>query len=182
MARRVKFRATIVGSEAWIKAMKRVPIRLAAKITDALFKIGNGVSTEAKKRVPVGARQTGSRRPGALRSSIRYEVISGVRTGAQVRIGTNIRYAPYIEFGTSRIAKGRVKALGRMQSAATDSSAIKNWSSKTKRGQAGASRPIMPFLRPAANAYVPRAKLHMMRAMRTVFIQSGFKTKTAGGS
>ena len=182
MARRAKFKATIVGSNRWLKAMGGMSTRLDRRINEALVKIGTGVSTEAKKRVPVGAKRTGSRRPGALRQSIRFEVVGGKRIGAQVRIGTNIRYAPYIEYGTDRIAGGRVKALGRSQSAATDSSAIKNWSSKIKRGQGGARFPTMPFLRPAANKYTPRAKFWLMLALRTTMTASGFTTRTAGGS
>ena len=181
MARGVKFKATLVGSSRWIKAMKGMPKRLDERINSALVKIGTGVSTEAKKRVPVGAKLTGSRRPSALKQSIRFEVIRGKRIGAQVRIGTNIRYAPYIEFGTNRIAGGKVKALGRSQLAAKDATAIKSWKSKTKRGQGGAGLPIMPFLRPAANMYVHRARLLMSLALRTTMIQSGFGTKTGGG-
>jgi hypothetical protein len=177
MARATAFKTTIVGSNRWIKAMSGMSASLDRRINKALVRIGTGVSTEAKKRVPVGAKLTGSRRPGALRQSIRFEIIRGKRIGAQVRIGTNIRYAPYIEFGTNRIADGQVKALGR-----TDATAIKSWSSKTKRGQGGAALPIMPFLRPAANKYAPRARFWLSLALRTTMIKSGFITKTGGGA
>jgi hypothetical protein len=182
MARATAFKTTIVGSNRWIKAMSGMSASLDRRINKALVRIGTGVSTEAKKRVPVGAKLTGSRRPGALRQSIRFEIIRGKRIGAQVRIGTNIRYAPYIEFGTNRIADGQVKALGRTQQAATDATAIKSWSSKTKRGQGGAALPIMPFLRPAANKYAPRARFWLSLALRTTMIKSGFITKTGGGA
>jgi hypothetical protein len=182
MARPKVFKATIVGSNRWIKAMNGMSARLDRRINSALIRIGTGVSTEAKKRVPVGAKLTGSRRPGALKQSIRFEVIRGKRIGAQVRIGTNIRYAPYIEYGTNRIAGGKVKALGRSQLAARDSTAIRSWKSKTKRGQGGAGLPIMPFLRPAANMYAPRARFWLSLALRTTMIKSGFHTKSGGGA
>ena len=66
MARPRKFRATIIGSNRWIKAMGGMPAKLESRIDSALVKIGQGVSTMAKQRVPVGAKLTGSRRPGAL--------------------------------------------------------------------------------------------------------------------
>jgi len=182
MARPRKFRATIIGSNRWIKAMGGMPAKLESRIDSALVKIGQGVSTMAKQRVPVGAKLTGSRRPGALKNSIRYEIVKGKRIGSQVRIGTNIRYSPYIEFGTARIAGGKVKALGRNQLAATDRTAIRSWKMKTKRGQGGSSRPIMPFLRPAANRYAPRARIWLSMALRTTMTESGFLTRTAGGA
>jgi len=172
----------IVGSEKWLRSMRNLPPNLDHRINTALVKIGTAVSTEAKKRVPVGAKFTGSRRPGALKNSIRYEIVRGAKIGAQVRIGTNIRYAPYIEYGTNRIAGGKVKALGRTQLAATDATAIRTWKSKTKRGQGGAARPIMPFLRPAANAYAPKARLWMQLAVPNAFLKSGFLTRTGGGA
>jgi len=182
MARPRAFKATIVGSNRWIRAMKGMSGRLDRRIDKALVRIGTGVSTEAKKRVPVGAKSTGSRRPGALKQSIRFEVIRGTRIGAQVRIGTNIRYSPYIEFGTWRIAGGKVKALGHGQLAATDATAIRSWKMKTKRGQGGAALPMMPFLRPAANKYALRARFWLSLALRTAMIKSGFITKTGGGA
>jgi hypothetical protein len=182
MARPKVFKATIVGSNRWIKAMNGMSRRLDDRINSALVKIGTGVSTAAKQRVPVGAKATGSRRPGALKQSIRFEIIRGKRIGAQVRIGTNIRYAPYIEFGTDRIARGRVKALGRSQLAAKDATAIRSWKSKTKRGQGVSGMPIMPFLRPAANMYARRARFWLSLALRKVSIESGFRTKTGGGA
>jgi hypothetical protein len=182
MPRAKTFKATIIGSEKWLRAMGRLPDTLDEHVMAALGKIGTAVSTEAKKRVPVGHKSTGSRRPGALKSSIRFEVVRGKRIGAQVRIGTNIRYAPYIEFGTWKIAGGRVKALGRAQLAATDATSVREWSSKTKRGQGGQPLPTMPFLRPAANFYARRARVWMSIALRSARFDSGFATKTGGGS
>ena len=182
MARPKAFKTTIVGSNRWIKAMNGMSDRLDERINSALVNIGTGVSTAAKKRVPVGARFTGSRRPGALKQSIRFEVIRGKRLGAQVRIGTNIRYAPYIEYGTGRIAGGKVKALGSSQLAATDATAIRSWKSKTKRGQGGSALPMMPFLSPAANMYAPAARAWLSLALRTTMIKAGFLTKTGGGA
>ena len=70
--------ATVVGS---IK--RRVDEEVA---TTALL-----VETEAKRRCPVDT--------GRLRSSITTE-----RKGLTLSVGSNVKYAPFIEFGTRRMA------------------------------------------------------------------------------
>jgi len=61
-----------------------------------LPKAGTIVLSEAQRRVPVG-RDGG----GILRGSLRFRV-----SGDQVAVGTNIEYAPYVEFGTGIHAEG----------------------------------------------------------------------------
>lgn len=60
-------------------------------------------------------------------------------------IGTNNHYASYVEFGTHRIAQGRVLALGDGPEV-TDAQAVKDWPAKDARG-GGPEQ--MPWLRPS---------------------------------
>ena len=60
----------------------------------ALAKLGVRVTTRAKQLAPVDT--------GRLRSSIAMEI--GTDNGdVVVRVGTNVHYAPYLEFGTRRM-------------------------------------------------------------------------------
>jgi HK97 gp10 family phage protein len=56
-----------------------------------LLKIGEKVTSEAKKRCPVDT--------GNLRSSVNNQLVASNR----VRIGTNVEYAIYVEKGTRRM-------------------------------------------------------------------------------
>ncbi len=63
------------------------------------------IESRAKEWAPHSALQPPIKRPpsrskGRLRSSIRHEVAPG---GMAARIGTNVHYAPYQEFGTVHI-------------------------------------------------------------------------------
>jgi HK97 gp10 family phage protein len=66
------------------------------------------VETAAKRACPVDT--------GRLRSSITHEVAVDVR-GLAGRVGTNVEYAPYVEFGTSRASAQPflIPALGAAQ-------------------------------------------------------------------
>ena len=55
--------------------------------TKALTKIGLKMETEAKQKCPVDT--------GTLRRSITFEVENN-----ELTVGTNVEYAPYLEFGT----------------------------------------------------------------------------------
>lgn len=57
----------------------------------ALEAVGFFVTREVKKRAPVDT--------GRLRSSYRHQVDLGQRN---VKIGTDVQYSPYLEFGTSK--------------------------------------------------------------------------------
>ena len=114
---------------------------------------------EAKKRCPVDE--------GRLRNSIRtntYRDSEGVIT---TEVGSNVDYAPHIEFGTKWIAGGRVKELG-LVAEVTAAMAIHDWPAKrgeatdatsamidsrgrrrTAKGRFATVQEQMPFLRPA---------------------------------
>jgi HK97 gp10 family phage protein len=59
-----------------------------------LMKVAIRVQTRAKRKCPVDT--------GRLRSSITHEAGQDSK-GLLVRIGTNVHYAPYVEFGTIRM-------------------------------------------------------------------------------
>lgn len=58
----------------------------------AITEVAVGVTNLAKQYCPVDT--------GRLRSSISFEV----DTRATATVGTNVEYAPYVEYGTSRMA------------------------------------------------------------------------------
>ncbi len=112
---------------------------------------------EAKMRIPV---DTGLARNTILREQGRDS------QGLFCAVGSNQKYSKYIEFGTKRIARGLVKALG-LREDITDSQAIKIWPAKNanlvdevtgkasrraisaidKRLASGGSQEQMPWLR-----------------------------------
>lgn len=119
---------------------------------------------EAKKRVPV--------EEGRLEKSILAPKPKWEGVVLTLEVGTNVKYAEYVEFGTARIAGGAVLALGD-DPEITDLQAIHTWAAKEadaiqatsatidKRGRAkgrlrnAAGRFVkgpqeqMPWLRPA---------------------------------
>ncbi len=110
---------------------------------------------EAIKRVPVGHMKTKQGNivtTGQLKKLILDEVEELV-SGVIGRVGTNIPYGVYTEFGTEYIAGGRVKALGDGVDI-TDAQAIKDWPAKRVQPVQGEQ---MPWLRPAFNAIKPWA-------------------------
>ena len=107
---------------------------------------------EAKLRVPVET--------GQLRNSILTEV-GWDEQGIFGAVGTNVRHGVFTEFGTDRIAGGRVKALG-TGAEITDAQAIKDWPAKAKDG---AQREQMPWLRTAFHVVLPKAQRRIARAI-----------------
>ena len=77
---------------------------------------------EAKKRCPVDE--------GRLRSSIRTNTYQDAQYILITEVGSNVEYAPDIEFGTEYIAGGRVKNIG-LRPDVTDAVAIHDWPAKS---------------------------------------------------
>lgn len=121
----------------WAPSMRR-------KMRSALIQIGNSWVMGAKRRVPVET--------GLLRNSINKTVEITPKM-FELAVGSNVRYAPHIEFGTEHIAGGRVKALG-MGPVILDGEAITTWPAQKKRR---ARKQQMPFLRPAFQEIKGRA-------------------------
>lgn len=93
-----------------------------ARLLKANRQAGQHWVAEAKKRVPVDE--------GRLRSSLRTNTYVGSDGLVVTEVGSNLDYAPHIEFGTENIAGGRVKALG-LSPNITDAQAIFDWPAKT---------------------------------------------------
>lgn len=77
--------------------------------------------TEAKLRVPVET--------GTTRNTILKEVVTNERGEIEGAVGSNQKHAPFIEFGTTHIAGGKVKALG-IDPEITDQDAVHTWAAK----------------------------------------------------
>ena len=133
------------------------------QIIKALKVIGQRWKAECVKRVPVDT--------GNLKNRILTETYKEAGGDWTTAVGTNVPYGKWLEFGTTHIAGGRVKALGTGIDV-TDSQAIKVWSAKNAgfvdpttgvanaravyahwiRFEAGSPQEQMPWLRPAFNA------------------------------
>ena len=77
------------------------------QVLDWLEAIGSDAADTAAKRAPVGTPEsTGipGYIGGTLKNSISHAVVESEKA---VYIGTNVEYAPYQEFGTSRGIKGK---------------------------------------------------------------------------
>jgi hypothetical protein len=155
----------------WQKALFAADTKVKVGIRSGLVKIGQAVSTQAKTRVPVSSgaardKATGrfkskGSKAGHLRQSIRYEVVGTTAVTMEARIGTNVEYGVFVEYGTDRIAGGAVKALG-MGDQIQDSQAIFSWPALAARN---GKEQQMPWLRPAAFMYRAKAKGIMITAM-----------------
>ena len=169
--------AKLLGELKWQRALMASDRAVRVGIRSGLVKIAQAVQTQAKLRVPVSggvgrhksgpmkgkfkSLRKGTAKPGHLRQSIKYEVIGTTSTTMEARIGTNEEYGVFLEYGTSRIAGGAVKALG-MGDDIQDSQAIHSWPALlTRRGK----EQQMPWLRPAAFMYRAKAKGIMTAAM-----------------
>ena len=94
-----------VDVEGLDAALAKVGPELYAKpLRDFFKKCGIYVSDRAKELAPVDT--------GRLRASLTYEVDEG-EPPQQVAIGTNVEYAPYMEFGTGMVSDGPDGARGR---------------------------------------------------------------------
>lgn len=131
----------------------------AMKRTSILWKAG------AVKRAPVD--------DGLLRASVLREHGKDAKGEYYAAVGSNQDYAKFVEFGTSRIAGGAVKALGESPNI-TDAQAIKTWPALEKDG---GSREQMPWLRPSYMAIQGR-----VLAMINAALKWGGDVKVSGKS
>lgn len=88
---------TVGGAEEFAAWAVGKNARLAARIRETLDDVGQEVADEMRSRAPVDT--------GALRGSIKHEVFGfAVRVGPKVKPQGDRPYAPYVEFGTARMA------------------------------------------------------------------------------
>jgi len=77
---------------------KEILAKLKERIKEGLKVSGKLIETEAKKEITSGTNKAVD--TGRLRDSIDSELVSD----DEVRIGTNVEYATYVELGTSKMA------------------------------------------------------------------------------
>lgn len=144
----------IEGDKEWLALLRRWESHSHEELRDATRDISVEWQREAKLRVPVES--------GLARNTIQRE--HGIDDDGDffAAVGSNRKYAPYIEFGTDRIAGGRVKALGD-DPEIEDGDAVTEWPAK---GEDGASREQMPWLRPAFMAIRDWVEDKLIRALR----------------
>lgn len=86
--------AVIIGADEMRKAFSKTDGVIGDEMSDALDKAAIMLTGRAKSFAPV--------KTGALRGSIHQEGPVATRGNVKVVVGTNISYAPFQEFGTSR--------------------------------------------------------------------------------
>lgn len=82
-----------VDSEAFLRGLRGAVSRMTLDGERGLLRLGLRVQNEARKFCPVDT--------GRLRSSIQH-VPGRDDRGPYVDVGSNVKYAPFIEFGTFR--------------------------------------------------------------------------------
>jgi HK97 gp10 family phage protein len=96
----LNLKATIEGVSELKKAFSKSPDIISDNMADALDKVGIFIQGKGKTYAPV--------RTGVLRESIHKEGPIVTRKNVRVEVGTNVFYAPYQEFGTSRGIKAKL--------------------------------------------------------------------------
>ncbi|GCE49197.1 HK97 gp10 family phage protein [Thermosporothrix hazakensis] len=81
----------IVGLDKVLADLDQAVDELENRTEQELLATGKECKNEAQKRVPV--------RTGRLKNSISYEQTDRY----EVLVGTNVEYAPYVEFGTRKM-------------------------------------------------------------------------------
>lgn len=92
--------STIIGDEALRRAFNNVPKIISEQMEDLLDKAALTLTGHAKTFAPV--------RTGVLRGSIHKEGPVATKNTVRVTVGTNVHYAVFQEFGTSRGVPARL--------------------------------------------------------------------------
>lgn len=79
---------TLEGEERLRRKLRGIPDAARAQLRDAISATALNVQNAAKRNAPVN--------DGRLRQSIAWRFL----TALEAEVGTNVRYAPFIEFGT----------------------------------------------------------------------------------
>lgn len=89
-----KFYAQLIGSEELAGALLRGSKAVIKELSDAVSKAGYYAENKAKAYAPI--------KYGFLRGSINMTDPKATKDNVEVVVGTNVIYAPYQEYGTSR--------------------------------------------------------------------------------
>lgn len=127
------------GFDKLIKTLEGLAGRDAAEdaMMDGLTKAGKMIQKTAKSNCPVAS--------GQLRDNIEL-----LKTESAVFVGTNVEYAPYVEYGTGRRGDPSV-------------SHRQDW----------AGMPPQPFLYPALQTHIPTIKTKVEEALREAIRKAG---------
>lgn len=82
----------VEGLDSWSKWVDSIPIKVEKKVEKHVATTAYKIEANAKRLVPVDT--------GHLRRSIQTELDKVLNKSYTAVVGTNIEYAPYIEFGT----------------------------------------------------------------------------------
>lgn len=82
------------NTREWTAALKAAAKEATIRSEDDLARVGITIQNEARRLAPVDT--------GRLRSSIQASEVRRDARGPYVEVGTNVEYAPFVEFGTSR--------------------------------------------------------------------------------
>ena len=84
----------VIGAKALINVMKKAEKEVDAQMKKDMLKAVISVEGDAKKIVPIATHN--------LQTNITHEV-KKTTGGWGGRVGSNVHYAPFVEFGTSRM-------------------------------------------------------------------------------
>lgn len=83
-----------MDDRAFLRALRQAADRMQLRSERDLLKLGYTVQNTARQLCPVDT--------GRLRASISTSGLQRDARGAYIEVGTNVSYAPYVEFGTQR--------------------------------------------------------------------------------
>lgn len=89
-----KFTVELKGGDRAVADIKRYYEKRKPQVERVILQAGHRIEYESKKRVPVDT--------GRLRSSL-TTAEDRKSDEFKVRVGTNVEYAPYVEFGTRKM-------------------------------------------------------------------------------
>ena len=131
--------------DEFVDAMEHWVEKIDQELEDGFRVYAERWKGEAQRRVP---ESPALGKHNKTKAHLHQRILTNVYVvGGEVvmEVGSNLEHAVYVEFGTERIAKGRVKALG-YDPHVTDAQAVTSWPAKELDG---ATRDQMPWLRPA---------------------------------
>lgn len=84
------------NTDAWVRGLQAAVREVRLRTDGDLLRLALSIQNAARRYSPVDT--------GRLRSSIQASALKRDRRGSYVEVGTNVEYAPYVEFGTIRQA------------------------------------------------------------------------------
>ncbi len=147
-------RAEFFGDRELVEQIKKEGIRIIPRIKFGLEQFLHQVADVAKTIVPV--------RHGRLQTSLTYEVSEKGNSSVEGRVGTNVKYGKYVEFGTGLYGPYHTLIVPK-------EAKVLSWKEKGKRVFAKWSKGMKPrpYLVPALEKVLPQLFEIMKRAMKS---------------